>query len=115
MEDRMPAARNLTAAVLHAPVDDPDLDRLLVPRQHYRHPKDVLGDNTLSVQEKRAILASWASDACSLPSRPGLRLVPGMDAPVAFDDVMDALRSLDYGPSLRNASDRRTPSPTCDA
>jgi len=111
----MPAARNLKMAVLHVPVDDPDLDRLLVPSHHYRHPREVLADHSLSIQEKRAILASWASDACSLPLRPWLRQVPGKEAPVAFDDVMDALRSLDYGPSIRDASDRRTPSPNCDA
>jgi hypothetical protein len=44
--------------------------------------------------EKRAILASWASDACAVEAAPALRRVPGGRL-VTFDDVMDALRLLD--------------------
>jgi hypothetical protein len=106
--------RSLNATFLHEPVDDPDLDRILVPSRHYQHPQDVLADKSLTIREKRAILASWASDACSLPSRPLLRRPPGVDTPVAFDDIMDALRSLDYGPPLEQCEGRRSPSPTCD-
>ena len=71
-----------------------DLGRLLRPSGHYRHPRDVLADLNLSVGEKRAILASWASDACAVDSTPMLRALPGC-APVTFDDVMDALAELD--------------------
>jgi len=46
-------------------------------------------------QEKRAILSSWASDACAVESIPALRKPPGATRPVGFDAIMDALRSLD--------------------
>jgi hypothetical protein len=53
------------------------LDRLLSPARHFRHPEDVLNDDTLDLQEKRAILSSWASDACAVESVPALRRPPG--------------------------------------
>ncbi len=46
------------------------------------------------MQEKRAILASWASDACAVEAAPDLRRPPS--APIVrFDDVMNALKRLD--------------------
>ena len=74
---------------------DPSLDRLLFPARHFDHPDEVAGDRTLDVQEKRAILASWASDACAVESMPALREPPGAASPVTFDAIMDALRRLD--------------------
>lgn len=74
---------------------DPSLDRLLFPARHFNHPYEVVGDRTLDIQEKRAILASWASDACAVESMPALRKPPGASSPVTFDAVMDALRCLD--------------------
>lgn len=53
--------------------EDIALDRLLSPARHYRHPEDVLRDDTLERSEKRAILSSWASDACAVESMPALR------------------------------------------
>lgn len=84
--------------------DDIALDRLLSPARHYRHPGDVLRDATLDRDEKRAILSSWASDACAVDSMPALRQLPGAQKPVAFDDILDALRRLD-----RDASERERP------
>src|SRR5690606_9304350 len=81
--------------------EDIALDRLLSPARHYRHPEDVLRDDTLEHSEKRAILPSWASDACAVESMPTLRQPPGVHKPVAFDAIMDALRRLD-----RDTSDR---------
>lgn len=52
------------------------LDRLLSPARHFRHPDDVLNDGRLDVREKRAILSSWASDACAVESLPALRRPP---------------------------------------
>jgi len=72
-----------------------DLDQVLNPAAVFDHPRDVLNDPDLSKQEKRAILSSWASDACAVESVPGLRQPPGGAAPVSFDDIVDALRSLD--------------------
>jgi hypothetical protein len=74
---------------------DLSLDRLLFPARFFSHPDDVVDDETLDIQEKRAILASWVSDACAVESMPALRKPPGAAAPVSFDSVMDALRRLD--------------------
>ena len=73
-----------------------DLDDLLHPAQAFSHPADVVNDPDLTLNEKRAILASWASDACAIEFVPALRRPPPKGGrPVAFDDVMDALRALD--------------------
>jgi hypothetical protein len=72
-----------------------DLDALLHPAQAFEHPMSVVNDPDLTLSEKRAILASWASDICAVEAAPALRLVPGTRKAVAFDDVMEALRSLD--------------------
>jgi hypothetical protein len=73
-----------------------DLDDLLHPAQAFSHPGDVVNDPDLTLNEKRAILASWASDACAIESVPALRRAPTKGGrPVAFDEVMDALRALD--------------------
>ena len=42
-----------------------DLDDLLHPAQAFAHPRDVVADADLTVNEKRAVLASWASEACA--------------------------------------------------
>jgi len=86
----------------------PEIERLLWPAQVYAHPRDVLADRTLSLAEKRAILSSWASDACATDSMPALRQVPGVPAPVTFDDVIQALRELD-GAAPRPTLFRRRP------
>jgi hypothetical protein len=74
---------------------DPDLDDLLHPAQAFEHPQDVVNDPDLTVNEKRAILASWASDACAIEAAPALRRSPGGRKCVAIDDILDALRTLD--------------------
>jgi hypothetical protein len=69
------------------------LDELLHPANAFGHPSEVLDDPDLTINEKRAILASWASDACAIEAAPELRVGPR--TPVRFDDIMDALRTLD--------------------
>lgn len=76
------------------PRKDFDLDNLLHPAKAFRRPMDVVDDPDTTVQEKRAILASWASDTCAVEEAPHLRKPP-MAPPVTFDDVMDALKRLD--------------------
>ena len=71
-----------------------DLDELLHPAAAFEHPSEVLQDPDLTLNEKRAILASWASDACALEAAPELRELPRGKV-VLFDEIMDALRSLD--------------------
>lgn len=75
-----------------------ELDQILNPAAVFDHPRDVLNDPDLTKQEKRAILSSWASDACAVESMPGLRQVPGGKTLVSFDDIVDALRRLDDDP-----------------
>ncbi len=70
------------------------LDELLHPASAFGHPSEVVSDSDLTLNEKRAILASWASDACAIEAAPGLRARP-KGPPVRFDDIMDALRTLD--------------------
>lgn len=71
-----------------------DLTDLLHPARAFAHPRDVIGDPDLTVNEKRAILASWASDACAVEAAPELRQ-PTDGPPIKFDDILDALKSLD--------------------
>jgi len=71
------------------------LDRLLTPTKHFTHPDDVLKDGTLDIQEKRAILSAWASDACAVASVPALRRPPETEQAISFDQIMDALCKLD--------------------
>ena len=71
-----------------------DFDELAHPSQVFDHPRDVVSDPDLSLNEKRAILASWASDACAIEAAPALRKTPG-DRVVPFDEIMDAMCTLD--------------------
>lgn len=74
---------------------DFDLDDLLHPAQAFEHPDQVVSDPDLTLNEKRAILASWASDACAVEAVPALRCAPGGRRPVSVDDILAALRALD--------------------
>ena len=71
-----------------------NIDDLLHPARAFAHPGDVVRDPDLSLNEKRAILASWASDACALEAAPDLREIPG-GSRVRFDEIMECLRELD--------------------
>jgi hypothetical protein len=62
----------------------------LHPAQAFEHPSEVINDFDLTLNEKRAILASWASDACATEAVPTLRCLPGGKGAVHFDEVMDA-------------------------
>jgi len=78
-----------------------DFNALLHPGTVFDHPRDVVADLTLTLSEKRAILASWASDASAIASCPALRAPEGLRAPVHIDDILEALRTLD-GSGPRN-------------
>ena len=73
---------------------DFDLDRLLHPAGAFRTPMEVVDDPDMTTQEKRAILASWASDACAVEAAHDLRQAPSAQL-VRCDDIMDALKHLD--------------------
>jgi len=74
--------------------EDFNLEDLLHPAQAFDHPSEVVNDPDLTLNEKRAILASWASDACAVEAAPELRSAP-RGSIVRFDDIMEALRTLD--------------------
>jgi hypothetical protein len=69
--------------------------RLLRPAVGFNHPTDVLKDDFLDPEEKRAVLCSWACDANAPPSKPTLRRLPGSDDAVPLSEILAALRRLD--------------------
>jgi hypothetical protein len=75
-----------------------DLNAILHPGTVYDHPRDVVSDPALTASEKRAILASWASDAAAVASNPALRELPGSQRMVTIDEVLEALSALDPTP-----------------
>lgn len=75
-----------------------DLNAILHPGTVFEHPREVVSDPALSLSEKRAILASWASDASAIASCPSLRAPEGLKAPVTIDEILEALCELDEGP-----------------
>lgn len=94
-------------------------------QQGIAHPEDVVGLPDLTAAEKRAILASWASDACSVPGIPLLRRLEN-GAIATIDDILCALKTLDgvsddnrpnrnrtlWGaPHARRRQDKRAPWP----
>ena len=87
---------------------DFDFTSFLHPAGAFRTPKAVVADPDLTLHEKRAILASWASDACAVEASPEMRRPQPV---VRFDDIMDALKELDgeaagkpqYGKFIRRA------------
>jgi hypothetical protein len=72
---------------------------ILLQGTQLRKPLDVVRAPSLSVDDKRAILAAWASDFYAVDSEPALRQVPGTPEPVSIDEVQSALKELDrrYG------------------
>jgi putative phosphoesterase len=69
-----------------------DFDALLHPGTAFEHPRDVVAHPNLSLAEKRAIVASWASDPSAIASCPALQ------APITIDEILVALCALDGGP-----------------
>jgi hypothetical protein len=60
----------------------------------YTHPSDVTSDAKLTTAEKRAVLASWISDARAVENAPSLRRLDS-GAVVEVDDIRRALVLLD--------------------
>jgi hypothetical protein len=71
------------------------LEKLIRPAVGFHTPDDVLKDPDLTVTEKRAILSSWASDACAVGDEPQMRWLLGSLEPVPLFEVMDALARLE--------------------
>ncbi|MBX3499930.1 MAG: hypothetical protein KF889_10835 [Alphaproteobacteria bacterium] len=84
--------------------------RVISPASRYSHPGAVIDDPALSLQQKRSILAHWASDACAVESDPTLRLAPGSLRPVKVGDIFAALAALDAPtPPRRGGAAQRPP------
>jgi len=65
-----------------------------VDLQRWADPNDVLNDSALTMAQKRARLASWASDARAVPNFPAFRKLEN-GALVTIDSVLNALKHLD--------------------
>lgn len=88
---------------------DRDLTELLHlhPAQAFLRPQAVVDDAGLTLDEKRAILAAWASDACAVEAAPVLRRAPGCALAVSVDEILEALQSLDRQFAKAAAPSRR--------
>lgn len=70
-------------------------ERWLRPAVGFQLPGDVLKDPDLTREDKRAVLASWLSDASAVQDQPHLRWLLGTPDPVAASDIREALARLD--------------------
>ena len=76
----------------------------------YTHPHDVASDPRLTLAEKRAVLASWISDARAVEDAPSLRRLDS-SAVVEVDAILRALVLLeDLAPGRREDCERLPPS-----
>jgi hypothetical protein len=73
--------------------------------QTLSQPDDVLDHPSMSVTEKRALLASWASDARAVPGVPILRQLDDGSI-VIVDEILRALKALDGLPQDEKCQDR---------
>ncbi len=70
---------------------------LILPQVDWRnwaHPSSVVENPELSVDEKKSLLASWASDANAIPNFPALRRLKSGEI-VLLDEIFKALKKLD--------------------
>ena len=72
------------------------------------HPDDIVSDPTLTTAEKKAILASWSSDARAIENAPALRRLDS-GAVVEVDAILRALASLDEPATAKERSPRSPP------
>jgi hypothetical protein len=70
-------------------------------REVFGHPYDVVDHPDLTIDAKRALLASWASDANAVPHMPSLRQLPDGSI-VKVDDILRALKALDERCDIRD-------------
>jgi hypothetical protein len=68
-----------------------EMSALLHPASAFARPMDVVDDCDLTSYEKRAILSSWAADACAAPGPTR----SDQDGAVSFDDILDALHLVE--------------------
>ena len=86
------------------------LARSLRPAVGFDRPNDVLKDPDLDYEQKRAILASWASDASAVRDHPAMRWLLGAPGPVPLAEVIEALDRLERQTGAPAATAERRPS-----
>lgn len=82
-----------------------EVTELQHPAAAFGHPMDVVEDCDLTSYEKRAILSSWAADACAVQDGPELKQT--IDRAVSFDDIVDALRVLELDSERKSDDSNR--------
>jgi hypothetical protein len=88
LDRALPSPGPSAAQVLGPPQTEPD--------HRFADPFEVVAAADLAAEEKRAILASWASDLWAVESAPALRHCPGLPGRVVpLDRILSALRTLD--------------------
>lgn len=65
---------------------------------HFQGPFEVAHHPQLEPEVKRAILASWASDANAVEGNPAVRRPPRHKRSIPIDEILDALRKVDRNP-----------------
>jgi hypothetical protein len=79
------------------------------------HPEQVVSDRSLTLEQKREVLASWASDRHAIPDKPNLRQLDS-GAILEVKEILKALQVLDtlegslgqvHGPFERRLDIRR--------
>jgi hypothetical protein len=83
---------------------------LAIKAQDFSHPWDVVLDRELNAEQKRTLLARWASDASAVDSRPGFRWLEGTPGPVPLSHIRSALLALDQTETRGALADYRTAS-----
>ena len=81
-----------------------DMAALLHPADAFAHPMDVVDDCDLTSYEKRAILSSWAADACDVSEMTW----SGQATVASLDDILDALRLLESEPEPEPEADHHS-------
>ena len=76
------------------------IDWLVTPGLAFSHPNEVLDHPELSQAERRAILASWASDARALEGAHWMRCFDNGSV-ITLAEVLHALRKLDAQKAFR--------------
>jgi hypothetical protein len=83
-----------------------DFNALLHPGTTFEHPRDVVSHPNLSLADKRAILASWASNASAIALCPALRVPEGLKAPVTIDEIWMRFAHWTVARDTRRAASR---------
>ena len=83
------------------------IDWLVTPGLAFSHPSEVLDHPDLSHAERRAILASWASDARAVEGAHWMRCLDNGSV-VTLAEVLEALRQLDAQSALRRDGTQMT-------